>query len=78
MIFATPSHSAGSFSSVMFVASKPKVEERVRESKRIRSKALPTLGFSEVDKVGTFQPFDDALVVALYIGGYDVKRVLVD
>ena len=31
-----------------------------------------------MDKVGTFQPFDDALVVALYIGGYDVKRVLVD
>ena len=36
------------------------------------------MGFSEEDKVGTFQPHDDALVVALQIGGYDVKRVLVD
>ena len=47
-------------------------------SKRIRSKALSTLGFSEEDKVGTFQPYDDALVVAIHIGGYNVKRVLVD
>lgn len=28
--------------------------------------------------MGTFQPHDDALVVALQIGGYDVKRVLMD
>ena len=37
-----------------------------------------TLGFSEEDKIGTLQPHDDALVVTLRIGGYDVKRVLVD
>ena len=36
------------------------------------------LSFSEEDKVGTLQPHDDALVVTLRIGGYDVKRVLVD
>ena len=30
------------------------------------------------DKVGTIQPHDDALVVTLRIGGYDVKKVLVD
>ena len=37
------------------------------------------LSFSDEDKVGTFQPHDDALVVTLQIrGGYDVKRVLVD
>ena len=30
------------------------------------------------DKLGTLQPHDDALVVTLRIGGYDVKRVLVD
>ena len=30
------------------------------------------------DKVGTIQPYDVALVVTLRIGGYDVKRVLVD
>ena len=40
--------------------------------------ATPTLGFFEEDKEGTFQPYDDALVVIIRIGGYDVKRVLVD
>ena len=40
--------------------------------------ASPMLGFSDEDKVGTIQPHDDALVVTLEIGGYDVKRVLVD
>ena len=37
-----------------------------------------TLGFSDEDKAGTIQPHDDALVVTLRIGGYDVRRVLVD
>ena len=78
MIFTTPSHGVGSFSSVISVALKPKLEKQVRESKRITSKALLTLSFSKEDKVGTFQPYDDALVVALHIRGYDVKRVLVD
>ena len=36
------------------------------------------LSFSNEDKVGTLQPHDDALVVTLKIGGYEVKRVLVD
>ena len=40
--------------------------------------ATPSLGFSEEDKEGTFQPYDDALVVTIRIGGYDVTRVLVD
>ena len=40
--------------------------------------ATPTLGFFEEDKEGTFQSHDDALVVTIRIGGYDVKRVLVD
>ena len=38
----------------------------------------PVLGFSDEDKIGTIQPYDDTLVVILKIGGYDVKRVLVD
>ena len=33
---------------------------------------------AEEDKVGTTQPHDDALLVILRIGGYDVKRVMVD
>ncbi|XP_030944703.1 uncharacterized protein LOC115969236 [Quercus lobata] len=35
-------------------------------------------GISDEDKVGTIQPHDDALVVTLTIGGYDVKRVMID
>ena len=36
------------------------------------------LSFSEADKQGTIQPHDDALVVTLRIGGYDVRRVMID
>ena len=36
------------------------------------------LSFSNEDKVVTLQPHDDALVVTLKIGRYNVKRVLVD
>ena len=78
VIFATPSHDAGSLSGIMLVVSRLKPEEQIRESKRVRLKALPTLGFSKEDKVGIFQPHDDALVVTLQIGGYNVKRILVD
>ena len=61
----------------MSVARLPsEVDDRV--SKRAKGMALPMLGFSDDDKVRTIQPHDDALVVTLRIGGYDVKRVLVD
>ena len=53
-------------------------EEGVLESKRAKIRIQPTLGFSDEDKAGTIQPYDDALVVTLRIGGFDVKRVLVD
>ena len=36
------------------------------------------LSFSDEGMIGTIQPHDDALVVTLRIGGYDVKKVLVD
>ena len=36
------------------------------------------MGFSDEDKIGTIQPYDDALVITFQIGGYDVKRVMVD
>ena len=36
------------------------------------------MSFSEENKVGTIQSYDDSLVVTLRIGGYDVKRVMVD
>ena len=38
----------------------------------------PGLSFSDKDKIGTIQLDDDALVVTLMIGGYDVERVMVD
>ena len=49
-----------------------------RESKKAKKGASPVLGFLDEDKIETTQPHDDALVVTLRIGGYDVKRVLVD
>ena len=61
----------------MSVARLP-TEHDDRESKKAKKIALPVLGFSDEDKVGTIQPHDDALVVMLRIGRYDVKRVLVD
>ena len=36
------------------------------------------MGFSDEDKIGTIQPRDDALMITFRIGGYDVKRVMVD
>ena len=36
------------------------------------------MGFSDEDKIGTIQPHDAALVITLRIGGYYVKRVMVD
>ena len=38
----------------------------------------PVLSFSEEDKIGTKQPHDDALLITLRIGDYDVKKVMVD
>ena len=60
------------------MASNPNLGDKVQVFKRAKVVAVPTLGFSKEDKEGTFQPHDDALVVTLRIGGYDVKRVLVD
>ena len=46
--------------------------------KRVRVEQPLIMGFSDEDKIGTIQPHDDALVITLRIGGYDVKRVMVD
>ncbi|XP_050281290.1 uncharacterized protein LOC126722184 [Quercus robur] len=53
-------------------------EDSDRESKRSKKGNSSVLGFSDEGKIGTIQPHDDALVVTLRIGGFDVKRVLVD
>ena len=61
----------------MFVARLPTKSDD-RESKKAKKGASPVLGFSDEGKIGTTQPYNDALVVTLRIEGYDVKRVLVD
>ena len=75
MFFATPRGDAGSCSGVMFVALNSELGDLSQMSKRARVMAVPTLGFSEEDKEGTFQ-LDDALMVILRIGGYNVRESL--
>ena len=48
------------------------------ESKRAKLERPLVMGFLDEDKIGTIQPHDNALVITLRIGGYDVKRVMVD
>ena len=48
------------------------------EPKRAKVDIQSALSFSNEDKIGTMQPHDDILVVTLRIGGYDVKKVMVD
>ena len=62
----------------MSISSQPKFGEEDWGSKRIKVESKLALGFLEADKVGTFQPHNDALVITLRIGGFDVKRVMVD
>nr|XP_023884814.1 uncharacterized protein LOC111997007 [Quercus suber] len=49
-----------------------------QDLKRAKASILPVLRFSDEEKIGTIQPHDDALVITLELGGYDVKRVMVD
>ena len=62
---------------MMSVAQLP-AEDPNSKPKRARMEIRPVLSFSDEDKMGTVQPHDDALVVTLKIGGYDVKKVMVD
>ena len=48
------------------------------EPKRAKMSVQPALSFSNENKVETIQPHDDTLVIMLKIGGYDMKRVMVD
>ena len=62
---------------MLFIA-QPFIADLSLGSKRSRVGVRSALSFSNEDKVRTLQPHDDALIVTLRIGGYDVKRVLVD
>ena len=46
--------------------------------KRARLDRPLVMGFSNEDKIGTIQSHDDALVIILRIGDYNVQRVMVD
>ena len=53
-------------------------EDANPELKRVRVEVRSSLSFSDEEMIGTIQLHDDALVVILRIGGYDMKRVMVD
>ena len=53
-------------------------EDTNQEPKRARVERPLVMGFLNEDKIGTIQPHDDALVITFRIGGYDMKRVMVD
>ena len=77
VIFAALGRTGSCPSRVMSVV-QLSADEGSSESERAKVLTQPTLGFSDEDKVRTIQPHDDALVVTLRIGRYDVRRVLVD
>ena len=77
VIFMASGRTSSHSSRVMSVARLP-AEDSKLELKRARVENRPMMSFSKEDKVGTIQPHDNALVVTLRIGGYDVKRVMVD
>ena len=77
VIFAAPGRT-GSCPSMVLSMFRPPTKEHCQASKRARVDIPLILGFSDEDKIGTIQPHDDALVVTLRIGGYDVKRVMID
>ena len=77
VIFAAPGRTRSSSSRVMSVA-RLSSEGINQEPKRARVERLLIMGFSDEGKIGTIQPHDDALVITFRIGGYDVKRVMMD
>ena len=77
VIFAASSRTGSCPSRVMSVACLSS-EDTNHEPKRAKVERPLVMGFSDEDKIGTIQPHDDALVITLRIGGYDVKRVMVN
>ena len=53
-------------------------EDTNLKPKKVRVDIQLALSFSNENKIRTIQPHNNALVVTLRIGGYDVKRVMVD
>ena len=77
VIFVAPGRTGSYPSRVMSIA-RLSSRDTNQEPKRARVERPLVMGFSDEDKIGTIQPHDDTLVITLRIGGYDVKRVMVD
>ena len=77
VIFAAPGRIGSCPSRIMFVA-RLSLGDTNQDLKRARVELSLVMGFLDEDKIGIIQPHDDALVITLRIGGYDVKRVMVD
>ena len=77
VIFAALGRIGSCPSRVLSVCRSP-AEDHSQALKRARVHVPLILGFSDKDMVGTIQSHEDALVVTLRIGGYDVRRVMVD
>ena len=77
VIFAAPGRTGSCPSRIMSVCC-CSGENSGPMPKRVKMSVPLVLSFSDVDKLGTIQPHDDALVVTNRIGGYDVKMVMID
>lgn len=77
VIFSTLDKEARPLSRVMAISPYSEFGEEDKGSKRIRSELEPILGLSNTNKVDLLA-HDDALVVTLQIGGFNVRKVMVD
>ena len=77
VIFAAPRRIDSQPSRVISVA-RPPADGSSPHPKRSRVKIQPILSISDEDKVGNLKSQDYALIVTLMIGGYNVKKLLVD
>ena len=77
VIFAALGRTGSCPSRIMYVACLSSGDTS-QDPKRARVELPLVMGFSNEDKIGIIQPHDNALVITLQIGGYDVKKVMVD
>ena len=77
VIFTAPGRTGSCLSRIMSISCRSG-EDSSSMPNRVKMNVPLVLSFSDVDKLGTIQPHNDALVVTLRIGGYDVKMVMID
>ena len=77
VIFAAPGRTGSCPSRIMSISC-CSGENSSPLPKRIKMSVPLMLSFTDADKLGTIQSYDDALVFTLRIGGYDVNRVMID